>query len=86
MRALALREARQEYAEYYFLFPLFLSMTLLTDGGVLRGDAGADPAPGSRRSVTAHVAFVQFLGSTFLSAILDNNVVADFASRGLARP
>ena len=31
----------------------------------------------------AHVAFVQFLGSTFLSAILDNNVVADFASRGL---
>ena len=31
----------------------------------------------------AHVAFAQFLGSTFLSAILDNNVVADFASRGL---
>ena len=31
----------------------------------------------------AHVACVQFLGATFLSAILDNNVVADFASRGL---
>jgi Na+/H+ antiporter NhaD/arsenite permease-like protein len=31
----------------------------------------------------AHVAVIQFLGSTFLSAILDNNVVADFASRGL---
>ena len=31
----------------------------------------------------AHVAFAQFLGCTFLSAILDNNVVADFASRGL---
>jgi hypothetical protein len=29
------------------------------------------------------VAFAQFLGSTFLSAILDNNVVADFASRAL---
>jgi Na+/H+ antiporter NhaD/arsenite permease-like protein len=29
------------------------------------------------------VAFAQFLGSTFLSAILDNNIVADFASRGL---
>ncbi|WP_410969791.1 hypothetical protein, partial [Salmonella sp. SAL4450] len=28
-------------------------------------------------------AYTQFLGSTFLSAILDNNVVADFASRGL---
>jgi hypothetical protein len=25
----------------------------------------------------------QFLGATFLSAILDNNIVADFASRGL---
>jgi hypothetical protein len=31
----------------------------------------------------ANVAVLQFLGSTFLSAILDNNVVADFASRGL---
>jgi hypothetical protein len=30
-----------------------------------------------------HVAFAQFLGCTFLSAILDNNIVADFASRGL---
>ena len=29
------------------------------------------------------VAFAQFLGCTFLSAILDNNIVADFASRGL---
>jgi di/tricarboxylate transporter len=29
------------------------------------------------------VAFAQFLASTFLSAILDNNIVADFASRGL---
>ena len=31
----------------------------------------------------SHVAFAQFLGSTLLSAILDNNIVADFASRGL---
>jgi Na+/H+ antiporter NhaD/arsenite permease-like protein len=29
------------------------------------------------------VASAQFLGSTFLSAILDNNVVADFASHAL---
>jgi hypothetical protein len=29
------------------------------------------------------VAFAQFFGCTFLSAILDNNVVADFASRAL---
>jgi hypothetical protein len=82
MRALALRDARQEYAEYYFLFPLFLSITLLTSAGffdvmqslVLHGIAALGQA---------HVAFAQFLGSTFLSAILDNNIVADFASRGL---
>ena len=82
MRGLALREAMQEYAEYYFLFPLFLSVTLLTSAGffeimqslVLNGIAALGPA---------HVALAQFLGSTFLSAILDNNIVADFASRGL---
>ena len=59
-------------------------------------DHAADAAPASstgcrslirdghrRRSASGHVAFIQFLGSTFLSAILDNNVVADFASRAL---
>jgi hypothetical protein len=82
MRNLALREAAQEYAEYYFLFPLFLSITLLTSAGffdemqnlILRGMAVLGQA---------NIAFAQFMGCTFLSAILDNNVVADFASRGL---
>ena len=32
-RGLALHEAHLEYAEYYFLFPLFLSITLLTSAG-----------------------------------------------------
>jgi hypothetical protein len=81
-RRLAFEEARLEYAEYYFLFPLFLSITLLTSAGffdvmqtvVVRG---IDVLGHS------HVAFAQFLGSTVLSAILDNNIVADFASRGL---
>jgi hypothetical protein len=82
MRALALREARQEYAEYYFLFPLFLSMTLLTTAGFFERMQGLILA-GIATLGHAHVALVQFLGSTFLSAILDNNVVADFASRGL---
>jgi hypothetical protein len=82
MRALALREARQEYAEYYFLFPLFLSMTLLTTAGFFERMQGLILS-GIALLGHAHVAFVQFLGSTFLSAILDNNVVADFASRGL---
>lgn len=31
MRALAMREGAHEYAEYLFLFPLFLSITLLTE-------------------------------------------------------
>jgi len=82
MRALAFREARLEFAEYYFLFPLFLSITLLTSAGffdvmqslVVRGIEVLG---------YSHVAFAQFAGSTVLSAILDNNIVADFASRGL---
>ena len=82
MRALAFHEARVEYAEYYFLFPLFLAITLLTSAGFFEGmqallQAGVDSVgPG-------HIANVQFLGATFLSAILDNNIVADFASRAL---
>jgi hypothetical protein len=82
MRALALREAVQEYAEYYFLFPLFLSITLLTSAGVFDVMQGL-VLKGIAALGQAHVSFAQFLGSTFLSAILDNNIVADFASRGL---
>ncbi len=33
MRNLALRDAKHEFAEYYFLFPLFVSITLLTKAG-----------------------------------------------------
>jgi hypothetical protein len=82
MRTLALREARLEYAEYYFLFPLFLSITLLTSAGFFAGmrDLIRD---GVALLGQSHVALIQFLGATFLSAILDNNIVADFASRGL---
>jgi Na+/H+ antiporter NhaD/arsenite permease-like protein len=82
MRRLALREGRHEYAEYYFLFPLFFSITLLQTAGffdqlqhLLR--------LGIESIGTAHVTFIQFAGATFLSAILDNNVVADFAARAL---
>lgn len=82
MRALALREAWHEYAEYYFLFPLFLSITLLTTAGFFEGMQSLIQT-GIATLGQSHVAFIQFLGSTFLSAILDNNVVADFASRGL---
>jgi Na+/H+ antiporter NhaD/arsenite permease-like protein len=82
MRALALREARHEYAEYYFLFPLFLSITLLTEAGFF-DQVQELIRHGIQTMGPSHVAFAQFLGSTFLSAILDNNVVADFASRAL---
>ena len=82
MRALALHEARHEYAEYYFLFPLFFSITLLTRAGFFDELQGLI-VRGIDMLGHSHVAFAQFLGSTFLSAILDNNVVADFASRGL---
>jgi len=82
MRRLAFHEAKHEYAEYYFLFPLFLSITLLTKAGFFeqlqhllhQGIASAGYAP---------MAIAQFFSCTFLSSILDNNVVADFASRAL---
>ena len=82
MVRLALHEARVEFAEYYFLFPLFLSITLLGHVGFFEPlqtllKEGIDVAGPS------HVAFGQFLGATFLSAVLDNNVVADFGARAI---
>jgi hypothetical protein len=82
MRALALHEAHVEFAEYYFLFPLFLSITLLTKAHFF-DQIQTLVHKGAESMGQGHVAFVQFLGCTFLSAILDNNIVADFASRGL---
>ena len=82
MRALAMHEGRQEYAEYDFLFPLFLSITLLTQAGFFNQMAGFI-RDGVATLGHGPVAWAQFSGATFLSAILDNNIVADFASRAL---
>jgi hypothetical protein len=82
MRALALRQARHEYAEYYFLFPLFLSISLLTQAGFF-DTLEKQLSQGLAVLGVFPLAWGQFLGSTFLSAILDNNIVADFASRAL---
>jgi fumarate reductase subunit C len=82
MRDLALREGRHEYAEYYFLFPLFLSITLLTQAGFF-DQMAALIRNGVDTLGHGPVAWAQFAGATFLSAILDNNIVADFASRAL---
>jgi Na+/H+ antiporter NhaD/arsenite permease-like protein len=82
MRRLAFHEAKEEYAEYYFLFPLFLSITLLTKVGFFDQLQGMLRA-GIERAGHGHIAFLQLLGCTLLSAVLDNNVVADFGSRAL---
>jgi hypothetical protein len=82
VRRLAMKEARHEYAEYYFLFPLFLSITLLTRIGFFN-ELQAALQHGIREAGVLAMALAQFAGATALSAILDNNVVADFASRAL---
>ncbi len=82
MRRLALREARHEYAEYFFLLPLFLSITLLTQAGFFDSLRGV-VHDGVAALGHGHVAVGQFVGSALLSAVLDNNIVADFASRAL---
>ncbi|HZE99472.1 MAG TPA: SLC13 family permease [Planctomycetota bacterium] len=82
LRGLAIHEARVEFAEYYFLFPLFLSITLLTKAAFFEQLQHVVKA-GIETTGPAVVALLQCYGCTFLSAILDNNVVADFASRAL---
>ncbi len=82
VRKLAIHEARVEFAEYYFLFPLFLSITLLTKAGFFEQLQHVVDV-GIRSLGPTLVAIAQCYGCTFLSAILDNNVVADFASRAL---
>jgi Na+/H+ antiporter NhaD/arsenite permease-like protein len=82
IRKLALHEGRHEYAEYYFLFPLFLSITLLADIGFFN-QLQTLIQHGVETAGATVVAWLQFAGCTVLSAMLDNNVVADFASRAL---
>ena len=82
MRGLALHEAKIEFMEYLFLFPLFFSITLLQKSGFF-SQISSMLQRGIELLGVSHVAYAQFLGATFLSAILDNNVVADFTSRGL---
>lgn len=82
MRKLAFREGIHEYKEYLFLFPLFLSITLLTAVGFF-DQMKVAIEQGVEHLGHAHVAVLQFIGSGLLSAVLDNNVVADFASRAI---
>jgi len=81
-RRLALKEAWHEYKEYLFLFPLFLSITLLQKTGFFDLISQLLHV-GVERLGVATVGYAQFLFCTVLSALLDNNVVADFAGRAL---
>lgn len=81
-RALAMREAAHEYHEYLFLFPLFLSITVLQRSGFFSTVADL-LRTGIERLGASHMAFAQLVACTGLSALLDNNVVADFAGRAL---
>jgi len=82
MRSLAWREAWHETQEYLFLIPLFFSISLLqkTDffSHLARGLQW-----GLEHGGLMAVAAAQFIGTGLLSALLDNNVVADFAGRAL---
>lgn len=82
MRGLALREAKHEYSEYLFLLPLFFSITLLQKTGFFELMVLGIQSGIAKLGVSL-LAYLQFTGSAFLSAILDNNVVADFGSRAL---
>ncbi len=82
MKKLALTEAAHEYKEYLFLFPLFLSISLLQRTGFFDQLAQL-LQEGITRYGVSHVAYIQYWAACILSAILDNNVVADFASKAL---
>ncbi len=82
MRGLALREAKHEFSEYLFLLPLFFSITLLQKTGFFEIVASSIHDGLEKLGVIA-MAYLQFVGAAFLSAILDNNVVADFAGRAI---
>lgn len=82
IRRLALTDTAHEYAEYLFLIPLFLSITLLLHSGFFV-ELQSLLHHATQTVDRGALALLQLVGCTALSAILDNNVVADFASRAL---
>ncbi len=81
-RDLALREAKAECLEYLFLLPLFFSIMLLQKSGFFN-QLSSLLKSGIEHVGVGHMAFLQFWCATILSAMLDNNIVADFAARAL---
>lgn len=83
IRRLALGDTAHEYAEYLFLIPLFLSIALLLHSGFF-AELQSLLRNATQTVDRGALALLQLVGCTALSAILDNNVVADFASRSLS--
>lgn len=81
-RALALHDGSHEFKEYLFLLPLFLSIALLQKTGFFDHVAHFIQA-GVQSHGKVPMALGQFGFATVLSALLDNNVVADFLGRAL---
>ncbi|MBL0059749.1 MAG: hypothetical protein IPP35_11755 [Elusimicrobia bacterium] len=81
-RRLALHDGAHEYKEYLFLLPLFLSIALLQKTGFFDQVAHFIQS-GVENYGKTPVALGQFAFATVLSALLDNNVVADFLGRAL---
>jgi di/tricarboxylate transporter len=81
-RRLALHDGAHEYKEYLFLLPLFLSIALLQKTGFFDQVAHFIQS-GVENYGKAPMALGQFAFATVLSALLNNNVVADFLGRAL---
>lgn len=82
LRRAALHEAFAECKEYFFLIPLFFAITLLQKTGFFANITYL-LHQGLEIMGQSHIAFVQFVTTILLSAILDNNIVADFAAKSL---
>jgi len=70
---------KQEYKEYFVPLPLFVAIGFFKKPGFLTCCYSAEK---KELPVTAcRTRLYPILGGLFLSAILDNNIVADFASK-----
>jgi Na+/H+ antiporter NhaD/arsenite permease-like protein len=81
-RSLVFKEATHEFKEYLFLLPLFLSIALLQKTGFFE-QVSLLMHTGVENLGKVPMALGQFGFATVLSALLDNNVVADFLGRAL---
>ena len=82
LRKFSFHESIHEYKEYLFLFPLFLSITLLQYTGFFNIVEDLTKNYIEKMGIM-FFAYIKFISIGLLSALLDNNIVADFASRSM---